>query len=181
MLPGYQCTRSKLGYTNSDKKFDKTLLNNHATEQKRFFANGDEQLDREESINHRDQFLLVLSAHEKRTLESVLDALQDAVENYRLIDLAYTLAVRRSTFFERCFIIASDSNVRQAMASEKRIYARAQRTSLQAIAFVFTGNEISHILTSKLTRDPKVKVLNGRVWELISCEAFQHILKRSDV
>lgn len=114
-------------------------IEDHVAKKQTSHTNGDKQLRREHRMDPRDQFLLVLSAHDERTLASNIAAIQDVVEGYRLIDLAHTLAVRRSTLSEKCFLIAKCGHVKQAFALGDRISSRTHRMKLLNIAFVFTG------------------------------------------
>ena len=92
-----------------------------------------------EAARKRQSFLLVFSAHNERTLEKNFSAFREAKEKYRIIDLAYTFAVRRSTFAHRCFIVATEAQVEQAPASESTVMHKVSRSNRVEIAFVFTG------------------------------------------
>lgn len=151
LLPEYRCTRAKLreeitpavnGPPNIANKSYKTPIVGSSLEKQAFRVDGDQQLDRK-TVNTRDQFLLVLSAHNESTLNGIVGVTREAVDNYRLIDLAHTLAVRRSTFSEKRFSVASESNVRSIFASESRTSSRTQRPKMLDIAFVFTGKSLS--------------------------------------
>ena len=87
----------------------------------------------------RNEFLLVLSAHNKRTLEKSLAALDNAKRKYRMSDLAYTLATRRSLLAYKCFMTATEGDYEQQLAFEPVTPYKARRPQPLQIAFVFTG------------------------------------------
>ena len=107
--------------------------------QQAYPTNSDKQFNKRQGTDVRDQFLLVLSAHNERTLEAVVATFQDAVDKYRLTDLAHTLAVRRSILTERCFFIAGNSDIRKGLVTKGKSLFRTHRAKSSAIAFCFTG------------------------------------------
>lgn len=89
--------------------------------------------------HRRDQFLLVFSAHNEPTLRSNIAAISGVCENYELIDLAYTLGVRRSHFSNRSFVVAKRGNVKNDLVHENIIPYRSQSPLSPRLGFVFTG------------------------------------------
>lgn len=87
----------------------------------------------------RDQFLLAFSAHNESTLRSNIAAIRDKCENYHLIDLAYTLGVRRSRFSSRSFVVAKLKNVRKRLDYENIIPYKVQSSQSNRLGFIFTG------------------------------------------
>lgn len=89
--------------------------------------------------HRRDQFLLAFSAHNEPTLRSNIAAISGVCENYELIDLAYTLGVRRSHFSNRSFVVAKRGNVQNELAQESIMQYRSQSSLPPRLGFVFTG------------------------------------------
>ncbi|KAG9895476.1 ketoacyl-synt-domain-containing protein, partial [Aureobasidium melanogenum] len=83
--------------------------------------------------------LFALSAHDPHALDKNLDALAVVADKYSAVDIAYTLARKRSKHRCAAFTTVIESNIESQLIPEK-----IQRTSIMAtgplvIAFVFTG------------------------------------------
>lgn len=89
--------------------------------------------------HRRDQFLLAFSAHNEPTLRSNIAAISGVCENYELIDLAYTLGVRRSHFSNRSFVVAKRGNLKNDLEHSSIITYRSQSSLSPRLGFVFTG------------------------------------------
>lgn len=148
LLPGYSLTKTKPIDTttrvvqarmNGINGFRDAIVNGQGMKQQAYPADSDEQFSKRQGSKVRDQFLLVLSAHNERTLEAVVATFQDAMNKYRLIDLAHTLAVRRSTLTERCFFIAGNSDVSKGLVTKGKSPFRTHGAKSSGIAFCFTG------------------------------------------
>ncbi|KAG9965772.1 ketoacyl-synt-domain-containing protein, partial [Aureobasidium melanogenum] len=85
------------------------------------------------------KYLFALSAHDPHALDRNLDALAGVADKYSAVDIAYTLARKRSKHRCTAFTTVIESNIESQLTPEK-----IQRTSMMAttpivIAFVFTG------------------------------------------
>ena len=87
----------------------------------------------------RNQFLLAFSAHNESTLRSNIAAIREKSGNYNLIDIAYTLGVRRSHLSHRSFVIANAKNIKKELNQENIIAHKSQKSQSNGIGFVFTG------------------------------------------
>ncbi|KAF3056229.1 Lovastatin diketide synthase LovF [Daldinia childiae] len=97
----------------------------------------EEELGFEGSDDGRPQ-LLLFSAHDRPTLQNNIEAFSTSCQDASLVDLAYTLGLRRTKFQERAFAIARretiESNVKDALCE---ISSAPQEAA--CLAFVFTG------------------------------------------
>ncbi|KAJ4293186.1 hypothetical protein N0V90_008468 [Kalmusia sp. IMI 367209] len=91
------------------------------------------------NVQRRRPHLLVLSAHDKVTMSRNIDALGKVVSNYKLLDLSYTLANRRSHLASRGFVVASYASLETAFAEDHSAFTFAERKQSPTIGFVFTG------------------------------------------
>ncbi|PQE24865.1 polyketide synthase protein [Rutstroemia sp. NJR-2017a BVV2] len=81
-------------------------------------------------------FLVTMSAHDKPTLARNIEAHSKVAQDYYLIDLVYTLGMRRSKFDHRAFAIASDGDENFSLPSFK---LETTAKTLPQLAFIFTG------------------------------------------
>ncbi|KAI1483084.1 ketoacyl-synt-domain-containing protein [Daldinia eschscholtzii] len=93
--------------------------------------------------NHRDlgderAHLLVFSAHDASTLRNNLTNYSEHCNDSNLIDLAYTLGVRRTKFSHRTFSIAHKGNLKPDISAASINITQAPSAPAVA-AFVFTG------------------------------------------
>ena len=98
-----------------------------------------EYTKRQRRRNFRQHFLLVFSAHNERTLKKCFEAFHKVKSMYKLADLAYTLAVRRSTFAHRYFVVATEGEVEKVLTSESVVMHSIKRSKSVMLAFLFTG------------------------------------------
>ena len=165
LLPDYQCTRagaltikplSMNHHINDNDGSRDTTLN--------FRTNKVDPLSGIGNIEHepvvRNQFLLTFSAHNERTLGASLVALRAECDSWRLIDIAYTLSARRSSLTTRCFVVAAEGSLRQALTLDPQIQ-RIRLSKSPVIAYVFTG-KISIFLRDFSSADYPVWLRSGR-------------------
>lgn len=86
--------------------------------------------------------LLLFSAHDRPTLQNNIEAFSTRCQDASLVDLAYTLGLRRTKFQERAFAVARresfESDVKGALCE---ISSAPQEAA--CLAFVFTGTYTS--------------------------------------
>lgn len=83
----------------------------------------------------RSKLLLVASGQDEQALEGNAATIRDALKLYEPLDLAHTLAVRRSHFVHRSFAVAGNGTLTEnAFGLKGRRPIRAPR-----IGFAFTG------------------------------------------
>jgi len=83
-------------------------------------------------------FLLPFSAHDKTTLKSNIDAHGKVADHYKLLDLSYTLANRRSQLSARAFAVASHANL-DSVFNEQDGFRFAEKKKIPTVGFAFTG------------------------------------------
>lgn len=83
-------------------------------------------------------FLLPFSAHDKATLQSNIDAHGKIAGHYKLLDLSYTLANRRTRLSSRAFAVASHANL-DIVFNQQEGYHFAEKQRIPTIGFAFTG------------------------------------------
>ncbi|KAJ2992881.1 hypothetical protein NUW58_g2024 [Xylaria curta] len=81
--------------------------------------------------------LLTVSAHDQITLERNIRANLAVAENYSLLDLAYTLNMRRSKLPQRAFAIATEDG--SIPLEEGAFVFGTGKKAVKNLAFVFTG------------------------------------------
>ena len=86
----------------------------------------------------RRLILLPFSGHDDYSLKSNISALSSVVDHYDPIDLAYTLAARRSKFFQRAFAIADVDSPSSALDEDTMTFGKTSPTA-QSVGFIFTG------------------------------------------
>ena len=86
-----------------------------------------------------DWYLLVFSAHNKKTLEANIRAIHEASSNTDIVNLAHTQSCRRSTFSERCYAVASDTSLKIDSVLDVQATKRVVSTKVPKLAFVFSG------------------------------------------
>ncbi|CAN8101888.1 unnamed protein product [Discula destructiva] len=84
-------------------------------------------------------YLLLFSAHDRATLVQNIDAHGKVAANYTLLDLAYTLANRRSALLSKAFTTASYSNLSNVFANVKDNFVFAEKKKVRSVGFIFTG------------------------------------------
>ena len=82
--------------------------------------------------------LLVFSAHDEPTLQRNIKAISLVADKYRIVDLAYTLGLRRSNLYCRAFAVASEGSV-SAQLLEDNVKYGVLKSPRPTMAFVFTG------------------------------------------
>lgn len=60
-----------------------------------------------------------------------------------MIDLAYTLNVRKFFFSSRSFVVAKNENVKKELNHENMIFHKSQRLQANEVEFVFTNKKSS--------------------------------------
>lgn len=103
------------------------------------YSDGDRDEYPGKNCQYRRQFLLLISAHNEKTLKSNVDALEMHYDKYDLRDLAYTLGCRRSSFAIRSFVVAKEGNLSELLDSSKIVVQKAIASHSPVIGFVFTG------------------------------------------
>jgi len=91
------------------------------------------------AFNRNRPFLLPFSAHDKPTLRRNIEAHGAILDNYNLLDLSYTLAVRRTHFSSRGMVVTSLANLNHTFANDLQDFSFADKKKVFAIGFVFTG------------------------------------------
>ncbi|KAI5786964.1 hypothetical protein DFH27DRAFT_518306 [Peziza echinospora] len=91
----------------------------------------------------KKKYLLAFSAHDLPTLKNNVRAIQGVVEDYDILDVAYTLGCRRSKLYHRAYSIvdtsaAAESTVREQLGEEELTLGRKPATGT-TLGFVFTG------------------------------------------
>lgn len=119
---------------NSVSGFHGNMHNKHNAHLNGSYANGVKQI-----TSSRTQFLLTFSAHNESTLEKNIATINNVKSRYRIIDLAYTLAVCRSAFSDRWFSVESGENAGESKRLECLSTYKKQRSRMLKIAFVFPG------------------------------------------
>ena len=89
----------------------------------------------------RSKFLLPLSATNEDALDRYARSIAEWVgfRHINVVDLAYTLAARRSKLSTRGFILASQKTLAEDLSPERLVKARQAASSSLPIGFVFTG------------------------------------------
>ncbi|KAL5371652.1 hypothetical protein DPSP01_014110 [Paraphaeosphaeria sporulosa] len=90
-------------------------------------------------VEQKRPHLVVLSAHEKATLKQNIAALSKEASNYRLLDLSYTLANRRSHLPSRGFAVVSHANLEATLTEDASAFSFADKKKSPTVGFVFTG------------------------------------------
>lgn len=83
-------------------------------------------------LEGRQKFLLAFSAHSEVTLDKQISNICNVTPNYDLVDLSYTLGVRRSRFFYRAFALGQHGHSFEIRKGNKPMQPLTP-------AFVFTG------------------------------------------
>lgn len=141
-IPGYKFAKANAKTDLSTDNIKDGFLKQQQVHRAGGYVNGEVVADIPYStsrIRGRDQFLLAFSAHNESTLRSIIAAIREKSENYHLIDLAYTLGVRRSRFSNRSFVVAKRDNVKKALDRENIIPYKSTRSQPNGVGFVFTG------------------------------------------
>lgn len=87
----------------------------------------------------REQFLLAFSAHDRPTLKKNISNIRDVAEKYDLLDLSYTLGVRRSRLSSRAFAVATADTTSISLEENSLKFADKKDSVVPKAAFVFTG------------------------------------------
>ncbi|KAI0108554.1 putative polyketide synthase [Nemania sp. FL0031] len=87
----------------------------------------------------RPYFLIPVSAHDEQALRKSVDILSEIIPKYKLSDLLYTLAVRKSTFPHRAFIVEQNEDLEHGLQMESMTIGKAPISPVQRICLVFTG------------------------------------------
>ncbi|KAH0395102.1 ketoacyl-synt-domain-containing protein, partial [Aureobasidium melanogenum] len=85
------------------------------------------------------KYLFALSAHDPHALDRNLDALAVVADKYSAVDIAYTLARKRSKHPCTAFTTVIESNIESQLIPEKIQHTSIMATAPIVIAFVFTG------------------------------------------
>lgn len=94
--------------------------------------------DLDGSSKNTSKLLLVSSAHDMAALKKNVDVLSEAVSTCDAVDLAYTLAIRRTLFRSRAITIISESVSRTDVVRENWKFG-FRREASPTLAFAFTG------------------------------------------
>lgn len=95
--------------------------------------------------------LLLLSAHDEPTLKSNIDGISTKCQDANLLDLAYTLGLRRTKFKKRAFAVCNEKTFQSDMnATCTSICQAPDKTGTPA--FVFTG--IYHFIIMLFSTSP---------------------------
>lgn len=141
-IPDYQFAKANAKTVSSTGGTSDGFSKQQYTSRANGYVNGETVADVSHSNSEkvgRYQFLLAFSAHNESTLRSNIAAIRAKCENYNLIDLAYTLGVRRSRFSSRSFIVANVKNVKKELDHETVIPYKIQSSRSDRIGFIFTG------------------------------------------
>ncbi|KAG9868942.1 ketoacyl-synt-domain-containing protein, partial [Aureobasidium melanogenum] len=85
------------------------------------------------------RYLFALSAHDPHALDRNLDTLAVVADKYSAVDIAYTLAQKRSKHRCTAFTTVIESNIESQLIPEKIQRTSTMATAPVVIAFVFTG------------------------------------------
>lgn len=92
-------------------------------------------------LSRRKLYLLPFSAHNERTLKKNIDALQHRVDQWSLLDVAFTLGCRRSQLASRSFLIAEEGKVHAGFGDETLPTYKALGSRNPTLGFVFCGKD----------------------------------------
>lgn len=141
-IPGYKFAKANAKTDPSTDNIKDGFLKQQQVHRVNGYVNGEVVADIPHSTSRilgRDHFLLAFSAHNESTLRSIIAAVREKSENYHLIDLAYTLGVRRSRFSNRSFVVAKRDNVKKELDRENIVPYKSKRSQPNGVGFVFTG------------------------------------------
>lgn len=82
--------------------------------------------------------ILPFSAHDEYSLKANISAIAEVADEYDIADLAYTLSVRRSKFFQRAFAVAKPGSSAASLEASSMTFGKSS-ISAQNVGFVFTG------------------------------------------
>lgn len=102
-------------------------------------------LDGADSYDDGRSHLLLISAHDEATLRNNIQDLLSTAQTANLLDLAYTLGVRRTKLPERAFIVAHKDRTKVEIRIENTRISSPKNPPV--IGLVFTGS--LHILSSQ--------------------------------
>ena len=86
----------------------------------------------------RRLILLPFTGHDDHSLKANISTLSSVVDQYDPMDIAYTLAARRSKFFQRAFAVADADSLSSALNEAKMTLGKSSPTA-QSVGFIFTG------------------------------------------
>jgi acyl transferase domain-containing protein len=84
-------------------------------------------------------YLFPMSAHNKPTLKQNIAAYEKIVDQYDPLDLAYTLANRRSRFSTKGYVVATPASIPSAFGNDAAAFAIAEKKKINEVGFAFTG------------------------------------------
>ncbi|KAI1424314.1 KR domain-containing protein [Xylaria sp. FL1777] len=90
-------------------------------------------------VERQRPYLLPFSAHDKATVRRNIDAHGKVAAKYSLLDLSYTLSIRRSLLQSKAFTVASYSNLSDVFQNVETNFKFADKKRIRSIGFVFTG------------------------------------------
>lgn len=93
-------------------------------------------------VSRRKFYLLPFSAHNERTLKKNIEALQCRIDEWSLLDVAFTLGCRRSQLASRSFLIAEEGKAPETFADESLSTYKALGSQNHKLGFVFSGKDI---------------------------------------
>ncbi|KAI9838887.1 MAG: hypothetical protein M1819_004095 [Sarea resinae] len=85
------------------------------------------------------QYLLPFSAHDRLSLAENIEALRSVASQYSILDLSYTLGMRRSKFLHRAFAVSDQQNLSSSLDQNSVTNASAVVTDPPSLGFIFTG------------------------------------------
>ena len=91
------------------------------------------------SLDSAQESPLVFSAHNERTLRENVAAIQDVSDEHALVNVAHTLATRRTFFAYRAFVVASNDRLKESLNPLNLHPHNSLNLRNQKIAFIFTG------------------------------------------
>ncbi|KAK4182962.1 polyketide synthase [Podospora australis] len=91
------------------------------------------------SLEKKRPYLLPFSAHDKATLRKNIVAHGEAVSQYSLLDLSFTLGTRRSNLSSKAYTVASYGTLANIFDTINESFSFADKKSVRSLAFVFTG------------------------------------------
>lgn len=92
-------------------------------------------------LSRRKVYLLPFSAHNEKTLKKNIEALHHRIDQWSLLDLAFTLGCRRSQLASRSFLIAKEGSVQDAFGGEALLTYKALGSQNPTLGFVFSGRK----------------------------------------
>ncbi|KAF2197579.1 putative polyketide synthase [Delitschia confertaspora ATCC 74209] len=90
-------------------------------------------------LDEQREFLVPFSAHTPESLRHNIENLAQVIDHYRVEDVAYTLAARRTRYSFRAFVRRPDNIATRGLKFDAAVLAKATLPRDARLCFVFTG------------------------------------------